>query len=87
MDNTLFVPEIIPKSEMLGLTGCVRWAAASTPMNLAEGAVRAGTKEFAQFVNVAVGSCEKVRYQLHLAEASGYLAQAEQQRSTAGTRA
>jgi len=68
-----------PKSEMFGLTGQMRRAAASIPMNLAEGAARAGAKEFAQFVNVAVGSCEEVRYQLHLAEALDYLTKAEQQ--------
>ena len=68
-----------PKAEMFGLTGQMRRAAASIPMNLAEGAARAGAKEFAQFVNVAVGSCEEVRYHLHLAEALGYLTKAEQQ--------
>lgn len=69
-----------PKSEMYGLTDQTRRAAASIPMNLAEGAARAGAKEFAQFINIAIGSCEEVRYQLHLAEALGYLPKAEQQR-------
>jgi len=69
-----------PKSEMYGLAGQMRRAAASIPMNLAEGAARAGAKEFAQFINIAVGSCEEVRYQLHLAEALGYLPKAEQQK-------
>ena len=69
-----------PKTEVFGLTGQIRRAAASIPMNLAEGAARAGAKEFAQFVNIAIGSCEEVRYQLHLAEALGYLPEAEQQR-------
>jgi len=50
-----------PKSEMFGLTGQMRRAAASIPMNLAEGAARSGAKEFAQFVNIAVGSCEEVQ--------------------------
>ena len=68
-----------PKAEMFGPTGQMRRAAASIPMNLAEGAARAGAKEFAQFVNVAVGSCEEVRYQIHLAEALGYLTKDEQQ--------
>ena len=67
-----------PKTEMYGLTDQMRRAAASIPMNLAEGAARAGAKEFAQFVNIGVGSCEEVRYQLHLAEALGYLQKAEQ---------
>lgn len=68
-----------PKSEAFGMTGQMRRAAASIPMNLAEGAARAGAREFAQFINVAVGSCEELRYQLHLAEALGYLTEVEQQ--------
>ena len=69
-----------PKSEVLGLTGQMRRAAASIPVNLAEGAARAGAKEFAQFVNIAIGSCEEVRYQLRLAQAPSYVPKAEQQR-------
>jgi four helix bundle protein len=69
-----------PKTEVFGLTGQMRRAAASIPMNLAEGAARAGAREFAQFVNIAIGSCEEVRYQLHLAEALGYLPKVEQLR-------
>jgi four helix bundle protein len=65
---------------MFGLTGQMRRAATSIPMNLAEGAARAGAKEFAQFVNVAIGSCEEVRYQLHLAEALGYLPKDDHQK-------
>jgi four helix bundle protein len=38
-----------PKSEMFGRVGQTRRAAASIPMNLAEGAARAGAKEFAQW--------------------------------------
>ena len=67
-----------PKSELFGLTSQMRRAAASIPMNLAEGAARAGAKEFAHFINMAIGSCEEVRYQLHLAEALGYIPRSEQ---------
>ena len=73
-----------PKQEMFGLTTQTRRAAASIPMNLAEGAARAGAKEFAQVVNIAVGSCEEVRYELHLAEALGYITSASQQRLDVG---
>jgi four helix bundle protein len=62
-----------PSCELFALTSQMRRAAYSIPMNLAEGAARAGAKEFAQFVNVAVGSCEEVRYQIHLATALGYV--------------
>ena len=69
-----------PKSEMFGLIGQMRRAAASIPMNLAEGAARAGAREFAQFVNIAVGSCEEVRYQLHLSRGLGYISDLEHQK-------
>jgi len=38
-----------PISEVFGMTGQMRRAAASIPMNLAEGAARTGAKEFAQW--------------------------------------
>lgn len=62
-----------PKSELFTLTSQMRRAACSIPMNLAEGAARTTAKEFAQFINVAIGSCEELRYQLHLAQALGYI--------------
>ncbi len=62
-----------PREEAFGLTAQMRRAAASIPMNLAEGAARSGAREFGQFVNIAIGSCEEIRYQLHLAAALGYL--------------
>ena len=62
-----------PNSELFALTSQMRRAAYSIPMNLAEGAARASAKEFAQFINVAVGSCEELRYQIHLATALGYI--------------
>jgi four helix bundle protein len=64
-----------PKSEAFGLTGQMRRAAASIPMNLAEGAARSGAKEFARFINIAIGSCEEVRYQLHLSHKLGYVSE------------
>ena len=63
----------LPSCEMFSLTSQMRRAASSIPMNLAEGAARSVAKEFAQFINVAVGSCEEVRYQIHLATALGFL--------------
>ncbi|MCX6844385.1 MAG: four helix bundle protein [candidate division WOR-3 bacterium] len=73
-----------PRSEAYGLTDQMRRAAASIPMNLAEGSARSGAKEFAQFVNIAIGSCEEVRYQLHLAQALGYTPADAHQKLDAG---
>ena len=66
-----------PKSELFALTSQVRRAAYSVPMNLVEGAARRSAKEFARSIDIAIGSCEEVRYQLHLSAGLGYLGQKE----------
>jgi len=66
-----------PKSEMFGLTSQMRRAAYSIPMNLVEGAARRSSKEFARAIDIAAGSCEEVRYQLHLAAELGYVGRQE----------
>jgi len=62
-----------PKEEMYGLTGQIRRAAISIPSNLAEGATRAGVKEFLQFLHIARGSASELETQLLLAIRIGYL--------------
>jgi four helix bundle protein len=61
-----------PSSEVFGLTAQMRRAAASIPSNLAEGAARAGAKEFAQFLNIAKGSLSEVETQILIAKDLGY---------------
>ena len=56
-----------PKEEMFGLTSQMRCAAVSIPSNIAEGAARAGDKEFAQFLNMARGSLSELETQLLIA--------------------
>jgi four helix bundle protein len=60
-----------PKEEIYGLTSQIRRAAISIPSNIAEGASRAGTKEFLQFLHVARGSASELETQLLLAEKLG----------------
>ena len=76
---TLDVYKTVSKfpKEAFGLISQMRRAAYSIPMNLAEGAARHSSGEFCQFVNVALGSCEEVRYQLQLARDLGYLRETE----------
>jgi len=64
-----------PRSEVFGLVSQMRRASASIPMNLVEGAARRSAREFARYVDMALGSCEEVRYQVHLARALGYLSE------------
>jgi len=62
-----------PREEIYGLTSQLRRSAVSIPSNIAEGAARGSTKEFAQFVNVARGSLSELETQLLIAIDLGYL--------------
>ena len=42
-----------PREELYGLTNQIRRSAVSVPSNIAEGAARAGTKEFLHYLNIA----------------------------------
>jgi four helix bundle protein len=62
-----------PKEEIYGLTSQIRRSAISIPSNIAEGASRAGSREFMQFLFVARGSASELETQLLLAEKIGYV--------------
>ena len=67
------VTQAFPKEEMFGLSAQVRRAAVSVPSNIAEGAARRGAREFAQFLNIAMGSISELDTQLMIAASLGYL--------------
>ena len=56
-----------PKAEQFGLTSQIRRAAVSIPANIAEGAARDSTKEFAHFVSNAQGSASELETELLIA--------------------
>jgi four helix bundle protein len=62
-----------PKDELYGLTDQIRRASVSIPSNIAEGASRNTTKEFVQFLFVALGSASELETQLIIAQRVGYL--------------
>lgn len=62
-----------PVDERFGLTSQLRRSAASIGANLAEGCGRGGDKDFARFVQIAIGSASEVEYHLLLASDLGYL--------------
>jgi four helix bundle protein len=62
-----------PKEELYGMVSQLRRAAYSITMNLVEGGTRQGEKEFSQFINISLGSCEEMRYQLLLSKDLGYV--------------
>src|SRR5258706_10696824 len=55
-----------PKSETFGLAAQMRRAAVSIPSNIAEGQARKSTKEFLQFISIALGSLAELDTQLEL---------------------
>ena len=61
-----------PGSEKYTLTQQLQRAAVSIPSNIAEGAARQSSKEFIQFLYVALGSCAEVETQLIIAKNLGY---------------
>lgn len=62
-----------PKEEKFGLTSQIQRAAYSVPVNIVEGQARRTTKEFLNFLNIARGSLEELRYLLILCQDIGYI--------------
>lgn len=65
-----------PREERYGLTGQIRQAAVSIPANLAEGAGRRSSKEFAYFLSNSQGSASELETELIIANKLGYLDEA-----------
>ena len=57
---------------MYGLTSQMRRSSVSIPSNVAEGAARQSTKEFLQFLYIALGSLSEIETQLVIAQRLGY---------------
>jgi four helix bundle protein len=68
-----------PKSEMFGLTSQIRRASASIPINISEGCGRGSNKDFARFLQIAIGSACEVEYELLLAKELKYIEDQEYQ--------
>ena len=62
-----------PKEEIYGLTSQLRRAIVSVPSNIAEGHSRSGTKNFIQFVSIAIGSLAEAETQIILSEDLEYV--------------
>lgn len=62
-----------PTHERFGLVDQTRRAAASIPTNIAEGAGRDSDREYARYLNIAIGSINEVEDHLLLARGLGYL--------------
>ena len=62
-----------PSAENFGLVLQMRRAAVSIPSNIAEGQFRNSTKEFRQFLSIALGSAAELETQLIIANQVNYL--------------
>jgi len=63
-----------PREERYGLASQIQRAAVSIPSNIAEGNVRASTREYARFISIACGSVAELQTQLLLAAELGLAA-------------
>lgn len=62
-----------PQEELYGLTMQMRRAGISIPSNVAEGFKRNHSKEYRQFLHVALGSAAELETQLMIAQELGFL--------------
>ncbi|HEC17221.1 MAG TPA: four helix bundle protein [Sedimenticola sp.] len=62
-----------PRDEVYGLTSQLRRSSASIPANIAEACGRDGSKEFARFLQIAMGSASETEYHLLLARDLGFI--------------
>ena len=62
-----------PREEVYGLADQLKRASVSIPSNIAEGQARQSTKEFRQFLFIALGSLAEVDTQLVIAHELGFI--------------
>jgi len=61
------VTKSFPKEEQYGMVAQMRRSATSIASNIAEGAARRSSKEFIQFIHIALGSTSELDTQLEIA--------------------
>lgn len=73
--NIYEITKAFPKEEIYGLTGQMRRSASSIPANIAEGCGKNSRMDFANFLNIALGSSNETEYFLLLAKDLNYINQ------------
>jgi four helix bundle protein len=71
------VADTFPKSEMFGLIAQIKRAALSISSNIAEGSGSATTKDFCNFLDIAIKSTIETVSQLKFAVEMGYMKESE----------
>lgn len=75
---TLKIYEItksFPKEKLYSLTNQIRRASSSIPANIAEGCEKSSQNDFANYLNITLGSSNEAEYFLILSKDLGYLNQ------------
>lgn len=67
------ITKVFPNDEIFGLISQLRRASVSIPTNIAEGAGRATQKDFANFIQIAIGSANEVECELMFAKDFEYI--------------
>ncbi len=62
-----------PREEQFGITSQIRRCAISIPSNIAEGCGRKSTKDFNNFLGIALGSCFEIETQLLISKNIGFI--------------
>lgn len=71
--ETYLVTKGFPKDELFGLVSQIRRCVVSIPSNIAEGCGRKTTKDFSNFLGIALGSCFELETQIIISKNIGYL--------------
>ncbi len=75
VDKIYLITDKFPKQELYGLTNQMRRSAVSIPSNISEGFVRNHSREYIQFLYIALGSCAELDTQLVIAKNRNYVTQ------------
>lgn len=68
-----WITKDFPKEELFALTNQMRRASSSIPTNIAEGCGRETRKDYAHFLQIALGSSFELDYQIFLAKDLKYI--------------